>query len=643
MLHTRFEKSINMLVRLPRIYKRAAQLAVDTTLLLGSFVVAMFLRLDSFAFLRDPEPWIAIGIVIPVTLLIFVRTGFYRALLRYISSRAFTTMFWGVFSSAVLLFATSQLLGLFVPRSVPGIYAMLALLSIGGVRFILRELIFRQQQHGRTPVIIYGANDMGQSLVQTLGRGRDFVPVAFVDDAFTLHGTDLGGIRVFGPDQLPQLVPDLGISMVILALPNVSRTRRNQIVEMLSLLNVKVQTAPDIGDILSGTASVSEFREVPPEDLLGRDPVPPDPALMGQMITGKVVMVTGAGGSIGSELCRQILTQNPKMLVMFELSELSLYSLEMELQTIAAGLESPPRLVPILGSVQNPRRVSSVIAQCGVQTVYHAAAYKHVPLVELNMIEGLRNNVFGTQTLLEAALAHKVEAFVLISTDKAVRPTNVMGASKRMAELICQAHARNSPDTRISMVRFGNVLGSSGSVIPRFRAQIAAGGPVTVTHPEITRYFMSIPEAAQLVIQAGSMAKGGDVFVLDMGKPVKIVDLADRMVRLSGLTPFISGQGEGDIEITFTKLRPGEKLYEELLITEDAHPTAHLRIQTASEQHLPLATLSPLLAQLMDACIAQDIPRLSALLQEAPTGYVPDTELADLTWNMLGSASKPNQ
>ncbi len=641
--HKYFERGLHSLVRLPRLYKRGVQLAVDSLLLAASFTLAMALRLDSFDFITNPEPWIAFAIVLPITLLIFVRTGFYRALVRYISSRAFTTMFWGILSSAVLLFATSQLLGLFVPRSVPGIYAMLALLTVGGVRFALRDLIFRQQKRGRIPVLIYGANDQGESLIHVLGHGRDYVPIGFVDDSPHLHGTDIGGLRVYAPDQLPELVAASGISLVLLALPQASRDHRNQIITQLATLSVKVQTIPEIEDIVSGRASLSEFREVPPEDLLGRDPVPPKPDLMGQAIAGKVVMVSGAGGSIGSELCRQILSYSPKTLLLYDISELALYSLDHELQAMAAQMKAPPHIIPMIGSVQTPRRVASVISRFGVQTIYHAAAYKHVPLVEQNMIEGLRNNVFGTQTLLEAAIAHKVEAFTMISTDKAVRPTNVMGASKRLAELICQAQAAQQSTTQISMVRFGNVLGSSGSVIPRFRAQIASGGPVTVTHPEITRYFMSIPEAAQLVIQAGAMAKGGDVFVLDMGQPVKIVDLADRMVRLSGMTPFIRGTENtgGDIEICFTQLRPGEKLYEELLIAEDAHVTAHPRIKTATEAFLPQNALEQVLERLQVACLEQDIPTLRQLLQDAPLQYTPDPNLVDLAWQANNTPRGP--
>ncbi|WP_300063251.1 nucleoside-diphosphate sugar epimerase/dehydratase [uncultured Roseobacter sp.] len=614
------------------------QLLVDGMLLLASFVGAMALRLDSFYFLALYEPWIAIGITLPITLFIFVRKGFYRAVVRYISSRAFAVVFWGIFASSIILFCVSQLLGLFVPRSVPGIYAMLAFLSIGGVRFILRELFFRQQRRGRTPLLIYGAGTAGRDLVGVLGRGRDYTAIGFIDETPALHGTDIVGLRVYDPEMLPELVEDHGIKLVLLAIPEASRARRREIIDLLASLAVQVQTIPDLEDIVSGRSQISEIREVAPEDLLGRDPVPAKLELMSANITDKIVMVTGAGGSIGSELCRQISQHRPRTVVLFDVSEVALYTLEMELRDGLEARQCDGQIVPLLGSVQNPRRVQAVIRRYGVQTIYHAAAYKHVPLVEQNIVEGLRNNVFGTLTLLEAAIAANVESFILVSTDKAVRPTNVMGASKRMAELICQAHSRTQTQTSISIVRFGNVLGSSGSVIPRFRKQIATGGPVTVTDPEITRYFMSIPEAAQLVIQAGAMAKGGDVFLLDMGAPVKIADLADRMIRLSGLTPYIEGQSNGDVEIVFTQLRPGEKLYEELLIGDDARPTDHPRIMTANERCISWEELQPIVKDLLAACLDQDVSALRELLADAPTGYRPDAQLVDLT-AASGSAS----
>ncbi|MEP2639954.1 nucleoside-diphosphate sugar epimerase/dehydratase [Roseobacter sp.] len=604
------------LIRLPRFQKRLLQIVTDVILLTASFIAAMALRLDSFEFMWSRDPWIAISITLPVTISIFIRSGFYRAVVRYISSRALKTVFWGVLASSVFLLVASQVSGLFVPRSVPGIYALLAFFSVGGVRFVLRELFFSHQRSGRTPVLIYGAGASGRDLAKVLGEGREYTAIGFVDRNKALHGSDIMGLRVYPPARLPQLLADHGIAIVMLALPRLMRSERKEIIDTLAEYAVRVQTVPELDEIVGGRAQVSEIREVAPEDLLGRDPIAPDQALMTRNISGKVVLVTGAGGSIGSELCWQIISQRPKRLIVFDVSEAALYRIDMDLREGGAI-----NVTAILGSVRDPNAVQGVFERFGIDTVYHAAAYKHVPLVEENCAEGFLNNAVGTQTVLKAALAHECDAFILISTDKAVRPTNVMGATKRMAELLCQAHAATKPKTCISMVRFGNVLGSSGSVVPRFRAQIASGGPVTVTHPEITRYFMSVPEAAQLVIQAGAMAQGGDVFVLDMGAPVRIHDLADRMIRLSGLKPYVAGQGHGDIQIAYTELRPGEKLYEELLINETARSTAHPRIMTSHEEFLPMDELIPLVEDMVSQCRAGNHGGLQDCLRNAPTGY----------------------
>jgi FlaA1/EpsC-like NDP-sugar epimerase len=616
---------LQWLVRRPRLQKRGLQIATDTVLLTLSFLGAMALRLDGVETWGDADTWIAIGLTLPVTILIFIRTGFYRAVIRYISTRALRTIFWGIAASAVFLFALSQALGLFVPRSVPGIYAMLAFLSVGGVRFFLRELFFSQQRKGRTTVLIYGAGTSGRDLVKVLGQGRQYTPIGFVDANAALHGSDIMGLRVYSPAQLPQLLTDHGIDLVMLAMPRLTRSERREIIDRLAEYTVEVQLVPEIDDILSGRAEISEIREVAPTDLLGRDPVPPVAELMSANIAGKTVLVTGAGGSIGSELCRQVATQGAARLVLLETSEPALYAIDMELRERPGA----PPVTAVLGSVQDAAHMAHLLAEHRVDTIYHAAAYKHVPLVEANCLEGVRNNVAGTHVLARAAVEANVSAFIMVSTDKAVRPTNVMGASKRLAELICQAYATEATATTFSMVRFGNVLGSSGSVIPRFRSQINRGGPVTVTDARMTRFFMSIPEAAQLVIQAGAMARGGDVFVLDMGEPVRILDLADRMIRLSGLTPYVRGQGHGDIEITFTGLRPGEKLYEELLIGADKRDTAHPRIMTALEDKLPMLELKRLLARIDTACTAHDPARLRDLLRSAPLGYKQDADEAE--------------
>jgi len=625
------------LFRLPRRQKRLLQLAADSLLITLSFLLAMLLRLDSWAFVTQPRVWWVLPVVIPVSLAIFIRLGFYRAVIRYMSMKAVKAVAAGVGASALALLVVNYLFQLPVPRSVPFIYAMLALLTVGGVRFALRGIYLRNQLRYKTRVVIYGAGAAGRQLVQLLRHGTEYEAVGFVDDARSLEGAFIQGLKVYAPAELARLVRDYGVEKVLLAIPSASRARRREILEKLEPLEVPVQTIPGMADVVAGRAQINDLRDVSVEDLLGRDPVPADPSLMGANITGKVVMVTGAGGSIGSELCRQILRQGPAQLLLLELSEFSLYRVEQELEQIAReeGIACPVRA--LLGSVQHRHRVQRIMTVFQVQTVYHAAAYKHVPMVEHNVVEGLRNNVMGTLETARAAVEAGVESFVLVSTDKAVRPTNVMGASKRLAELVCQGLAKAQDGTRFSMVRFGNVLGSSGSVVPLFRRQIAAGGPVTVTHPEITRYFMTIPEAAQLVIQAGAMARGGDVFVLDMGEPVKIAELAGHLIRLSGLEPSYPGGEDGaptggDIEIRFTGLRPGEKLYEELLIGEKVEATSHARIMTANEISLEWDAMDCLLETLFDACLAFDAPRIRELLVGAPLGYQPQGELVDLVW-----------
>lgn len=615
------------LLSLPRAWKRSLQVATDSILLVLSFIIAMGLRWDSFFFLSDHRAWIAIALTLPITIIIFAVTGFYRAVVRYISSRALYTVARGILVSAAILFVISHTLSLGVPRSVPGIYALIAFFLVGGLRFLLRELFRRELRRGLKPVLIYGAGSSGQQLVASLLRGNDYLPVAMVDDNPLITGHEVNGLRVISPDVLPALVANFGVDLALLAMPKAPRSRRREIIERLAEFGVRVRTVPNIDDIITGRARTSDIIDVSEEDLLGRDPVAPVPRLMSANIHDKAVMVTGAGGSIGSELCRQIMRLGARELILLEQSEAALYTIHMELTKLATTLSDPPKLHAVLGSVQSGKRLRYALTRYQIDTVYHAAAYKHVPLVESNMAEGVRNNVFGTRCLLETAIASGVSSFTLISTDKAVRPTNIMGASKRIAEMICQAHAATNPPTRISMVRFGNVLGSSGSVIPLFRQQIQAGGPLTVTHPEITRYFMSIPEAAQLVIQASAMARGGDLFLLDMGQPVRILDLALRMASLSGLRPYREDdpQAEGDIAVRITGLRPGEKLYEELLIGADAAKTSHPQIMTAHEAFLPLPDLNVILAALDRAIDAEDTATVQTLLQEAGTGYAPSS------------------
>ena len=520
-----------------------------------------------------------------------------------------------------------------VPLSVLAIYAALALVYLAGSRFIVRYLVYYNVNGGAAkPVAIYGAGEAGARLSSVLLGGPDFQPVAFIDDKRSLHGSRINGIKVYSRNALAQLIRDHDIERVLLAIPSSSMRRKQEILRVLEPLGIHVQVMPDLSDIISGLAHIDELRDVDVVDLLGRDAVPPDPRLFASCIRGKSVMVTGAGGSIGSELCRQIVRLSPRRLILFEMSELALYTIEGELAEFAARENVATEIIPLLGNAHHRHRVREVLSTYQVQTLYHAAAYKHVPIVEHNVVEGIHNNVISTWYTAEAARETGVETFVLISTDKAVNPANVMGATKRLAELVLQALQERSTTTRFCMVRFGNVLASSGSVVPLFKKQIREGGPVTVTHPDVIRYFMTIPEAAQLVIQAGAMAKGGDVFVLDMGRPVLIDDLARRMINLMGLTVRDTANPDGDIEITYTGLRTAEKLFEELLIGSNITGTDHPMIMRAMEHSLPWERMQQLLNELLIALASFDCRRSVAILCEAVAEYRQTHDIRDYVW-----------
>ncbi|MBR9907056.1 MAG: polysaccharide biosynthesis protein [Gammaproteobacteria bacterium] len=621
-------------MQLPRSTKRFISLLADALALLAALVIAYCLSFE----LTVPGKtwhWVAVYSALVVgSLAVFIKLGLYRAVVRYVSVRALGLVFAGVFVSTLWLYALVHFIGVALPLEAVVNFGLVALLLIGGSRLAMREMYHRMVSRRKTRVMIYGAGSAGRQLAQALINGEQFHPVVFVDDDVTLQRSTILGIPVIDPSHVAEAVRSSHVERILLALPSAPRSVRKQILESLEPLNVRVQTVPGMADMVNGDLAIDALQDVHIEDLLGRDPVDPEPALMQQHIRGKVVLVTGAGGSIGSELCRQIIQQKPAALVLYELSEYGLYSIDNELRAMAARLGLDVPIYPMIGTVQRRNRVEAVMKAFKVQTVYHAAAYKHVPLVEFNMVEGVRNNVFGTWHTAEAAIAAGVEQFVLISTDKAVRPTNVMGTTKRLSELVLQGLAsRADVSTRFCMVRFGNVLGSSGSVVPLFKRQIAEGGPVTVTHPEITRYFMTIPEAAQLVIQAGTMGTSGSVFVLDMGEPVRIVDLARKMIHLSGLEVRDSENPLGDIEIAFSGLRPGEKLYEELLIGDNVVECAHPRICQAQEAFLSWAEMSELLDALDDACQNFRIDELRALLLRAPCGYAPTEDgVNDLLW-----------
>ncbi|HAS8501775.1 TPA: polysaccharide biosynthesis protein [Vibrio vulnificus] len=622
---------------LPRVHKRLISLAIDTLLITFSFFMAIWVRHGEVAVSVSVETWLTLAGTVVVTLVTFTKLGLYRAVLRYLTFHALTVVVLGAFISALSITTFAYFFNAEVPRTVPVIYMTFLALLCGGARMMVRSLIVQASRKGCERVLIYGAGSTGRQLAIALRNAESYQVKGFIDNDPSLENTIIQGLTVHSSQQISRLVEKQEIEKILLAMPRATRSERKAIIDGLLHLPVEVLTVPDFNDIVNGNATVDELKDVAIEDLLGRDPVEPNPELMKANICGKVVMVTGAGGSIGSELCRQIVRQKPKTLILFELSEYGLYEIDKELSGMVEAMQLEVEIIPLLGSVQRINRLSATMRAFGVQTVYHAAAYKHVPLVEYNVVEGVRNNVFGTYYSAKAAIEAGVESFVLISTDKAVRPTNVMGTSKRMAELALQALAAKENDkvngTRFCMVRFGNVLGSSGSVIPLFKRQIEEGQAITVTHPDIIRYFMTIPEAAQLVIQAGAMGKGGDVFVLDMGEPVKIVDLAKNLIQLSGLEVKSSDNPNGDIEIKFTGLRPGEKLYEELLIGDNVEGTDHERIMTANEQFLPLEEFNQILDNLDRACHEFDHETIRQILLETPTGFNPTDGIGDLVWN----------
>jgi FlaA1/EpsC-like NDP-sugar epimerase len=564
----------------------------------------------------------------------FSALGLYRAVVRFMGPRAILTLVGGVtFTVAgVGLFDRLASTGR-IPLSGLAIYWAFALLYASGSRFLVRLAISRVR-NGKPAarVAIYGAGDAGARLSSVLMGGPDFEPVAFIDDKKSLQGSSISGIKVYSPEELRDLVHELRIERILLAMPSASLRRRREILTQLERLGIHVQSLPNLSDLIAGRARIDELREVDVADLLGRDPVPPDPRLFASTVRGKCVLVTGAGGSIGSELCRQIMRLAPSRLVLFEMSELALYNIERELRSMAADDGLTVELIPLLGNAHHRHRVREVLTSFGVQTLYHAAAYKHVPIVEHNVVESVHNNVIGTWYTAEAAIETGIETFVLISTDKAVNPANVLGATKRLAELVLQALQDRASTTRFCMVRFGNVLASSGSVVPLFQEQIRRGGPVTVTHPDVIRYFMTIPEAAQLVIQAGAMAKGGDVFVLDMGRPVRIDDLARRMIGLMGLTVRDDEDPDGDIEIQYTGLRAAEKLYEELLIGTNVTGTDHPMIMRAMEHRLPWPKMQQILNELLVALASFDCQRVLSLLVDSVAEYQQATEIRDHVW-----------
>lgn len=646
------------LLGMRRSHKRLVQVAGDIVLIWAALILAIWLQ--GLSDLSSSYLWLYIATPL-ISIPVFIRMGMYRAVMRYFGNDALFLIIKAVSVSAGILWLVGNpLQARWEPIPITLILQiwMLNICLIGGLRLLMRHYFMGDWYIGggkrhlivnnrgsRQAVAIYGAGSAGNQLLTALRMGRDMQPVAFIDDDPSIINRVISGLPVYSSKDIDKLLRKTGAEQVLLAIPSTSHSRRREILDYLGSFSVRVRSVPGFMDLASGRVKVSDIQEVDVGDLLGRDAVPANPSLLHKCITKQSVMVSGAGGSIGSELCRQILELSPETLVLYEHSEYNLYSIYEELRELAVKRSLSVNIVPVLGSIRRYSRLSNVLSRWSVNTIYHAAAYKHVPLVEQNIAEGILNNVIGTLNIARSAVENGVANFVLVSTDKAVRPTNVMGATKRVAEMILQAFSRQTSverfpkngaahinRTRFTMVRFGNVLGSSGSVIPRFREQIVNGGPVTVTHPNITRYFMTIPEAAQLVIQAGSLGRGGDVFLLDMGEPVRILDLAKKMIQLSGVTVKDQDDPSGDIGIEFTGLRPGEKLYEELLIGADSEATDHPMIMRANEAFLPWSELQPMLDQLLAFVEADDYESVRKLLREIVLGYAPEQEIVDLVY-----------
>ncbi|MDY0250059.1 MAG: nucleoside-diphosphate sugar epimerase/dehydratase [Pseudomonas sp.] len=652
------------LLALPRRYKRLLQVFTDIILVWFSLWLAFVVRLgiDYPVDVLGEQRWLFI-IAPLIAIPLFVRFGMYRAVMRYAGKEVLLAIAKAVTISALVFALTIywfQNDAVLVPRSLVVNYWWVSILILGGLRLLMRQYFlgdwlgsvnsmpFMKQSDHLPRVAIYGAGSAGNQLVAALRMGKSMRPVAFIDDDDTIATRTIAGLKVYKPKHIQQMIDLTGAAQVLLAMPSATRARRREVLAALEPFPLHVRSIPGFMDLASGRVKVQDLQEVDIADLLGRDAVAPQLELFERCINEKVVMVTGAGGSIGSELCRQILASGATTLILFEHSEFNLYSIQKELDTRICQEALRVCLIPILGSIRNLKRLREVMKTWKVNTVYHAAAYKHVPMVEHNTAEGILNNVIGTLNTAQAAIAAQVEHFVLISTDKAVRPTNIMGSTKRLAEMVLQALSKEAScglfsdlnneqsypnHTRFTMVRFGNVLGSSGSVIPLFREQIKHGGPVTVTHPKMTRYFMTIPEASQLVIQAGAMGQGGDVFVLDMGEPVKIVELAEKMINLTGLTVRSEGNPTGEITIEFSGLRPGEKLYEELLIGDNVSPTEHAMIMRADEAFLAWDELLIVLQELLSAVDSGDCVLIRQILRQTVDGYSPQGELVDLVYS----------
>jgi FlaA1/EpsC-like NDP-sugar epimerase len=627
-------------IEVPRNVKQGLVLALDMVLVFLALFIAYGYPFQTASRPPGSVELFCGAITLIASAAIFLRMGLYRAVIRFMGQQAILAIIQAISYATLALGAAIFFTQANVPRSMPFVFWAVAMCGVGGVRLLIRSSYQARLRSSSRNVLIYGAGESGRQLLTALHHGDQYRVVAFVDDDLRARDSVINGLQVVHSSDLERLIHKHAITQVLLAIPSASSERRREIINSLVGLPVHVRTVPRINELVAGAAAVSQIQDIDLDDLLGRDPVPPHPELIDRCITDKVIMVTGAGGSIGAELCRQILEAAPRLLVLLDNSEYALYRIDRELRELQPRRGTHIEVVCLLGSVRNQTRMEMIYRTFGVQTVYHAAAYKHVPMVEHNVAEGVANNVFGTWHAAEAARNAGVETFVLVSTDKAVRPTNIMGASKRFAELILQGLAEEASETRFCMVRFGNVLGSSGSVVPLFREQIESGGPVTVTHPEVSRYFMSIQEAAQLVLQASAMGTGGDVFVLDMGEPVRIVELAKRMIRLSGHEVGNAREGAEGVNIEFIGLRPGEKLHEELLLGTSVSGTGHPMIMRAEEESLSYGQMVVALKELMLRCEAMDCAGITRILRESVSGFGGHEVRHDYLWIKRDRAAK---
>ena len=620
----------NFIISRSRRVKQLIQISFDSLVLTLAYVGCFILDNGSMAEAGSKIHLVVLLIALPVCLFVFYSLGLYRSLVRYMSADSLSRTTSVFFISAVVFWMVSASIDDSFEWTHLVIFTLLSCaLGLGG-RFIARSFLRSSSHLNRSNVIVYGAKDLGRELLTAIKQGNELIPIAVIDDDPELSGALIGGVRVYSPHELQKLVLKNRVSTILVATSEVTRESKKRLSNLLKSNDIQIKQIPAISDILSGRATITQFQSVKIEDLLGRKPVPPIEELMHTNTSGKSILVTGAGGSIGSEICRQLTEVKPARLILLDHSEYGLYQIESQILTKVEELDLDTEIVSIIANVCDEKALLEILTKNSVETVFHAAAYKHVPLLEANVYASIKNNVFGTKSLVKASIESGVSSLTMISSDKAVRPTNVMGASKRFAELVCQAYAKTQKTTTISMVRFGNVLGSSGSVIPLFQRQISKGGPLTITHRDMTRYFMTIPEASQLVIQASSMATDGEVFLLDMGAPVLILDLAKSMIRLSGYQPYFAKENNGNsntrsdqIEINFSKLRPGEKLYEELLLEDTAMSTSHPRIKKAAEQSVEFDTLNSYLKEMESSIENGNVTETRKLLSRLPLNYLP--------------------